>query len=324
MSIAQITYNILGNPVVSVSDSGLITGLSVGKNKIETVVQLSDVILKDTIDIEVLEYKFTTINLTSYAPEVEVNEATGTALQLVMNDGIAPDNKYVEIKYTNLTPTVVDLNAFGTIIPKTVGEGKVAVSVTVLGITLKDTIVVRGINLAGVNLTIPKVALVVGESGSYSLSALMSNNKALDLSKANALIVSDNRNIVQIDDRGNMMALKEGTAPIRLVISRNGKTLTQTVNVTVTKAPSGLFIAEMNNQSFNYFPNPVKDNVTVDFLGNKYTALKIINVQGSEVLSLDVRNRNRQDVQFENMKGCYFLQLITEKNNSITKKLIFE
>ena len=240
MSIAQITYNIIGNPYVSVSASGLVTGLSVGRTKIETVVQLSDVILKDTIDIEVLEYKFSTLNFTSYASEVEVNEATGTSLQLLMNDGMTPDNKYVEIKYSNLTPTIVDLNAYGAIIAKAAGDGKVAVSVTVLGITLKDTATVRCINLASVNLSIPKSAMVVSESGSYVLSALMSNNKALDLLNTNTLIVSDDRNIVRIDDRGNMMALKEGTAPIRLVITRNGKTLTQTINVSVKKKLYGV------------------------------------------------------------------------------------
>ena len=240
MSIAQIMYNIIGNPLVSVSDSGLVTGLSVGKTKIEAVVQLSDVILKDTIDIEVLEYKFTTINFISYVPELEVNEATGTSLQLLMNDGLAPDMKFVEIKYSNLTPTIVDLNTFGTIIPKTAGYGKVTVSVTVLGITLKDTVTVRCININSMNLSIPKSALIISESGSYALSALMSNNKTLNLLNTNTLIVSDNRNIVQIDDRGNMLALKEGTAPIRLVINRNGKSLTQTINATVTKSTTVL------------------------------------------------------------------------------------
>ena len=324
MSIAQITYNILGNPFVSVSASGLVTGLAVGKTKIETVVQLSDVILKDTIDIEVLEYKFTTLNFTSYASEVEVNEATGTSLQLLMNDGMAPDNKYVEIKYANLTPTVVDLNAFGTIILKAAGEGKVAVAVTVLGVTLKDTVIVRGIDLASVNLSIPKTAMVVSEGGSYSLSALMSNNKALELLNTNTLIVSDDRNIVQIDDRGNMMALKEGTAPIRLVVYRNGKTLTQTVNVTVTKNTTGFEISKMNVNNFKCYPNPAKGNVTVDFLGNKYTSLKIINSEGSELLLMDVRNRNIQNIQLTNKKGCYLIQLVTENNKMITKKLIFQ
>ena len=324
MSIAQITYNIIGNPYVSVSASGLVTGLSVGKTKIETVAQLSDVILKDTIDIDVLEYKFTAINLTSYATEVEVNEATGTSLQLLMNDGIAPDNKYVEIKYTNITPTIVDLNAYGTIIPKTAGDGKVAVSVTVLGITLKDTATVHCINLASVNLSIPKTAMVVSESGSYMLSALMSNNKALNLLNTNTLIVSDDRNIVQIDDRGNMMALKEGTAPIRLVINRNGKTLSQTVNVSVKKNSTGLEISKMNIDNFNYYPNPAKDNVTVDFLGNRYTTLKIINLQGLQLFSMDVRNTNIQNIQLANMRGCYLLQLLNENNNMITKKLIFQ
>ncbi|MEI8084966.1 MAG: T9SS type A sorting domain-containing protein [Paludibacter sp.] len=324
MSIAQITYNILGNPLVSVNESGLITGLSVGKTKIETVVQLSDVILKDTIDIEVLEYKFTTINLTSFAPELEVNEATGTSLQLLMNDGLAPDAKFVEIKYTNLTPTIVDLNAFGTLIPKAAGDGKVTVSVTVLGVTLKDTVAVRCINLTSMNLSIPKSALIVSESGSYSLSALMSNNKALNLLNTNTLIVSDNRNIVQIDDRGNLLALKEGTAPIRLVINRNGKTLTQTVNVTVSKSTTGFKIADMTVNSFNYYPNPAKDNLTVDFLGNKFSTLKIIDLQGAEVLTLDVQNRKTQHILLENIKGCYFLQLVSENNNKITKKLIFQ
>jgi Secretion system C-terminal sorting domain len=231
---------------------------------------------------------------------------------------------HLTIKYSNLTPTIVDLNTFGTIIPKTAGDGKVTVSVTVLGITLKDTVTVRCININSLNLSIPKSALIVSESGSYALSALMSNNKALNLLNTNTLIVSDNRNIVQIDDRGNMMALKEGMAPIRLVINRNGKTLTQTINATVTKSTTGFKIANMNVEGFNYYPNPVKNNLTIDFLGNKFSTLKIIDLQGAEVMSLDVQNRKTQHIQLENLKGSYFLQLVSESNNRITKKLIIQ
>ena len=80
----------------------------------------------------------------------------------------------------------------------------------------------------------------------------------------------------------------------------------------------------MSVEGFNYYPNPVKDNLTVDFLGNKFSTLKIIDLQGAEVMSLDVQNKKTQHIQIENIKGCYFLQLVSENNNIITKKLIFE
>jgi len=263
MAIAQVNYNIVGNACVTVSNTGLIMGIAVGKTKIETVVQLSDVVLKDTFEIEVLDYYFSTLHFAPYASDVEVNEATGTSLHLLMNDGTVPDTKSVEIKYVNLTPLINDLNAFGTIIPRKIGEAKVAVEVTVLGITLKDTVVVQCNSLSSIALSIPITILQVSDAGTYTYSANMSTGNVIDVSDASALVVSDNRNVIRLDNKGNMKALKAGVTNIRFIVNRNGKTLTQAVNVEVKSQINGLFKHNFKKKELSIYPNPASAYVKV-------------------------------------------------------------
>jgi hypothetical protein len=318
----QIVYNILGSSIVSVDNTGLVTGQTPGTAQIEVVATVNEVTLKDTVDVQVVEYKFVTVNLQFYQAVVEVGEATGTRVSILMTDNTVPDEKYIQKQYLNLTPALAEINSFGTIIAKAEGEASIVIEATVLGITLRDTVKVNCIDLSDITLTIPITTMNRNESGTYTYTALMSDGNAIDLTRANALVVSDNRNIVQLDNKGNLKAMKVGTATIRFVANRNGKTLTETVIIEVKEVGSGFLNHRDDKKVFRLCPNPATTSVQVEIPSNKYVRLKLINLHGQEFYSQLIDNAPTVDVSLNVAPGCYFVQLISSENESATQKLI--
>ena len=318
----QIVYNLLGNSIVSISATGLVTGLVPGTAKIEVVAHINDVILKDTIDIQVTEYKLTTVNFQSYLSEVEVGEATGTNLSILMTDNTRPDVKNIQMSYLNLTPSIADVNSFGTIIAKTQGEAKIAVELTVLGITKKDTVTVQCVSLSSIALSIPIPSLNVNDTGNYTFSAVMSTGNPIDVSKANAMVVSDNRNVVQLDNKGNLKGLKAGSTTIRFIVNRNGKTLTQSVTIVVNEFASGLFKNLSGAAEFTLFPNPASSYIKLGIPANEFSVLKILNAKGQEFFRQKISNESEITVPLKATTGNYFVQLVSKNNDIATQKLI--
>lgn len=318
----QVVYNILGSSIISINNAGLVTGLTPGTAKIEAVVTVNEVTLKDTVDIQVVEYKLLTVNFQTYQTVVEVGEATGTSFSAMMTGNSVPEQKYIQKQYINLTPALAEINSFGTIIAKARGEASVVIEVTVLGITLRDTLTVNCIDLSDITLTIPKTTMNRNESGTYSFSALMSDGNAIDLTRANALVVSDNRNIVQLDNKGNLKAVKVGTATIRFVANRNGKTLTETVVLEVKEVGSGLFNHHDGKKAFRLYPNPATTYVQVEIPSNDFVQLRLMDLHGQEFYSQSISDASEVGVALNVAPGCYFVQLISSGNELSTQKLI--
>jgi hypothetical protein len=318
----QIVYNLLGNSIVSISPSGLVTGIVPGNAKIEVIAHINDVTLKDTIDIQVIEYKLTSINFQSFQSEVEVGEATGTKVSILMSGNVIPEAKYIQKSYVNLTPTIAEINSFGGIIIKSQGEAKIAVEVTVLGITMKDTVTIQCVNLLNTTLSISKTPLEVNEAGNYTFSASMSNGKAIDVKNANAMVVSDNRNIVQLDNKGNLKALKAGNTTIRFIVNRNGKTLIQTVPLEVKAVTNELLDNRLKKNEFKLFPNPASNFVQLTIPIGKFNQIKLLDAKGQEFFIQKINNETEITIPLNIASGNYFLQLVSKNNEMATQKLI--
>ncbi|MCX6307830.1 MAG: Ig-like domain-containing protein, partial [Bacteroidia bacterium] len=318
----QIVFNLLGNSIVSISATGLVTGLAPGTAKIEVVAHINEVILRDTIDIQVVEYKLTTVDFQAYQTEVEVGEATGTKVTILMTGNSIPDAKYIQMSFHNLTPTIADVTGFGSIIAKMQGEAKIAVDVTVLGITRKDTVTIQCVSLSSTTLSVSKTLLDVNDAGSYTFSAVMSTGNAVDVSKANALVVTDNRNIVQLDNKGNLKALKVGTTTIRFIVNRNGKTLTQTVSVEVKNVGTALSKNHLPKNEFSLFPNPASNVVNLIIPVGAFVQLKLLNGIGQECYTQKINKESEISIPLNTATGNYFVQLVHQNNETATQKLI--
>jgi uncharacterized protein (TIGR02145 family) len=84
-----------------------------------------------------------------------------------------------------------------------------------------------------------------------------------------------------------------------------------------------------NNNSFNIYPNPAKDEITIDFgntsnvIGGNY---KIINMLGQEVLNGDL-NSQQNTIELSSIKeqGIYFVKIYDSSNTILgTKKIIIQ
>lgn len=277
-----------------------------------------------TVDVQVVENKLAKVDLQSYLSVVEVSEATGTKLTVAMTDGSTPALKDIQLQYFNLTPALAEINSFGTVVARAEGEAAIVVQVAVLGTTLKDTLTVKCVALSDITLTIPKTIMNINEVGTYSFTALMSDGKAIDLTKANAWVVCDNKNIVRLDNKGNLIAVKKGIATISFVANRNGKTLRKTMLIEVKEVGNGLFNHNDGKKAFRLYPNPATTNVQVEIPANGYVQLRLIDIHGQEFHSQTISDTLKVSVSLNVAPGCYFVQLISFKNESSTQKLIIK
>jgi hypothetical protein len=98
----------------------------------------------------------------------------------------------------------------------------------------------------------------------------------------------------------------------------------QSNSFTYTASPSGVLnISEIN---LSIYPNPFKDETTVDFGTEvKEATITIVDVYGKLIETYNVNNQQTQVITRNNKaSGVYFLEIEMEKEKSIIKKLIID
>ncbi|MFA6925007.1 MAG: T9SS type A sorting domain-containing protein [Bacteroidales bacterium] len=88
--------------------------------------------------------------------------------------------------------------------------------------------------------------------------------------------------------------------------------------VVLDKAES--ILEYVSKSELNIFPNPVKDNLTIEILQTKKESiLTICNVDGQELIRQQIKNSKTQ-IDISNLtNGIYFVKLITDKTVEIRK-----
>ena len=89
-------------------------------------------------------------------------------------------------------------------------------------------------------------------------------------------------------------------------------------------ASDSLFVGlrEPENSTLNIFPNPFKDELTINFNG-LMKEIKIVNIEGKMVMDRMIIDRNLNELQLSNLAdGIYILTIKT--NNEIINKLIIK
>jgi hypothetical protein len=72
-------------------------------------------------------------------------------------------------------------------------------------------------------------------------------------------------------------------------------------------------------------PNPASHTVSFNLKNDKLQAIQLFSVRGSLVYSEENLDSNNKTVSIENLNpGIYFAKIISEKGQSIVKKLIIE
>jgi len=77
-------------------------------------------------------------------------------------------------------------------------------------------------------------------------------------------------------------------------------------------------ISTVNNVSLKYYPNPVRDQLTVDLSNEKFQRFTVINLNGQEVLSSNGEFSNQLRLSMQSLpSGFYLLRLIGEKQATL-------
>ena len=92
----------------------------------------------------------------------------------------------------------------------------------------------------------------------------------------------------------------------------------------ISKEGKSLFINELNNESFSFFPNPTKDVFTV--INAQGKNIKILDLQGKEVYNaLATSAKTEISLKSIGSKGIFILHIVDEKGVSIeNKKIVLE
>lgn len=322
LSIANIVYTSLTPSYLSVDASGLAEALQPGSGKIEVVVQLNTVTLKDTADFNLIEYNLASIDASAYSPTILAGEAAGSKLTVKMSDNTIPDSKDLAIAYTSLSPEKVQVNANGTILGKASGVAEVEVAATVFGKTLKDTVTVTVIDLESIVLTPLQTTLTPNTKSTYVFTVKYTDGSYAVIDGHDAVIWSNNRNAVKIDDKGNLKADSIGTAVVELIVKKG--TITKKVSATITVS------ASLNSIDGNgadrvvciAYPSAFVDMLTVSApkamkqltlvdLAGKTVYKASVNGETSKILSLAMLNR-----------GVYLLNISFEDGGSSALRVL--
>ena len=83
---------------------------------------------------------------------------------------------------------------------------------------------------------------------------------------------------------------------------------------------SGLSIEDFNENNVNLYPNPVKNNLTIELKSNVDTNIEIYNILGKRVLKNLINKTSNLNLQ--DLKTGIYIVKITQNNSTITKKLV--
>ncbi|WP_298901587.1 T9SS type A sorting domain-containing protein [uncultured Psychroserpens sp.] len=87
-----------------------------------------------------------------------------------------------------------------------------------------------------------------------------------------------------------------------------------------------LSVSEIDITSFDVFPNPAKDKVTIRLNTNNFENITVefIDIQGKQILKQDISEGSSMDINTSNLQsGMYFVKLHTA-TKSLVKKLVIE
>jgi hypothetical protein len=79
------------------------------------------------------------------------------------------------------------------------------------------------------------------------------------------------------------------------------------------------------NNPFKIYPNPTKGDVLIEFeYSHAQIHARITSITGQVIASKTVSNTNRLTFNLETVKGSYFLEITTDKDDRAVVKVLFE
>lgn len=121
--------------------------------------------------------------------------------------------------------------------------------------------------------------------------------------------------VVTIDEKGNIIAVGEGTATITATAALNGATATCAVTVE-EETSTNKNIA----QTANLYPNPVNAALTIDGLETGNYTIEVYNILGAQKMSIEISNASSATVSMDELPtGTYLIKVSGEQGTLVRK-----
>lgn len=320
LTIADVKYTSLTPSIATVGATGEAFGVAEGNAEIEVAVTLNSEVLKDTLKFSVIEYALSKVDFMTYSSTIEVGEATGTYFKAMMNDNSEALTNDLYVTYASLDADVASVSDAGSIIAKKKGEARIELNVTVFNKTITDTITISVIALESLEIDPAKSKLEKNEESTYTLSARFSDGSTLVLDNTNSVVWTSNRNVLRVDDKGQLKADSVGVAELEVVLNRLPQTLRTKVEVTVVDKLSG--ISETEGDAVRVYPIPFRDKLIIES-DSDIEAVTLFNLSGQKVIESKMSGQKKEELGTENLsEGIYLLHIKkTDKDSSSFKVL---
>lgn len=320
LDVADIGYVSLNPDILSVDNTGIVTGLAPGEGQIAIEVKLNAADVRTTLDVTVVEYSFSGFEFSPYSTTIHAGEATGTLLVAMMSDHTMPEQKDTEVNYNSLDLQVATVSENGSVIALKQGTAEIEAVVTVYGKTLKDTLYIPVIELESIGLNAEKTNLSVGEETVYTLSGVYSDGSDMKLDHTNSIIFSNNRNVVKVDDQGHLKADSVGTAVISVVVNKISGMEKQNLSLTVINTSSGLEL--MKEDECLAYPSPFTDVLTVS-VSSEIASIELTDLSGKRLMSVSGNGTSSQSLNTSFLNpGIFFLKVSGKHGEIYVSKII--
>lgn len=237
----KITWNSLDDSIVTVDDSGTITGVSPGTAKVQAVNEQGVTAV-------------CTVTVTGYATDMQLDR-TSIYMELGTTDKIlttlTPENATDTLTYTSSSSGVVSVDAEGVLTAKAVGSAQITVTTTG-GLTRYCSVVVseKRIPAEDLQLSDSEVSLYPDETKLLTAEVVPSN-----ATNSNVTWSSENEEIAAVNQAGLITAKAPGQTVITASLS-NGLSRKCTVKVKAVSAAE-IFVKNVNAQPGETIEVPV-------------------------------------------------------------------
>lgn len=237
----KITWSSLDDSIVTVDDSGTITGVSPGTAKIQAVNEQGVTAV-------------CTVTVTGYATDMQLDR-TSIYMELGTTDKIlttlTPEDATDTVKYTSSNSSIVSVDAEGVLTAKAIGSAQITVTTTG-GLTRYCSVVVseKRIPAGDLQLSDSEVSLYPDETKFLTAEVVPSN-----ATNSNVTWSSENEEIAAVNQVGLITAKAPGQTVITASLS-NGLSRKCTVKVKAVSAAE-IFVENVNAQPGETIEVPV-------------------------------------------------------------------
>ena len=255
-------------------------------------------------------------DLQVWQPVIEAGEASSTQLSVTMNDAQELDWNFIKLHYTSLTPEIVEVNSYGTLIGKAPGIGKMEVSVSYEGRSVSDTVQVTVVALNSFKTSDFTDQVLIGDTIKLNINAVYTDGSPVV--DPNYVIYSSDRDVIMPGYDGNLYATGEGEALLRVWVRRDKQELSGQFLLKVVSSATDVDIT--NPEVLKIFTDPAGEHLVISNLPANYHQMDLYSISGQKIKHQPVFEGETIDVS--NLPQGVFVLVLSGDHQPLIKNKV--